>query len=429
MITVLGMRRDGWVIRTAGIIAVGDEVLLGEVVNTNGAYLASRLKVYGVSTTVQTIVGDSYPAILDALSHTTESCDLVVTVGGLGPTQDDITAEAVAKFVGCSLHEDVDLAREIEDRHSRQPGWRQSVDKQAQVLDGATIWRNLVGTAPGQMILWQGHHIALLPGPPREFKSLVASGLEPWLRAHTSTTLIRDTYTVFDMGESTVAYYLAPLLSGSHPETGIYASPGRIDVRFEDHGAAGMMDTIANRRAAAWARGLLPNAMYRLRGQSRTEHIMDALRVRGLTLATMESLTGGLLADRFIAIPGASSCVTGGIIAYTDAIKERYGVPSSVLNHHGAVSAAAAEAMALSICQQTQANIGLATTGYAGPDGGDPKNPIGTYYVCLAANGKTKVIRREVHSDREGVRQAAVETAISLLWEHLGLPVELDPGN
>ncbi len=424
------MRRDGLVIRTAGIIAVGDEVLMGEVVNTNGAYLASRLKTLGVSTVIQTIVGDSRSAILDALDHASQFCDLIVTIGGLGPTQDDVTVAVISEFVGRGLHQDPDVARDIEERHSRNPGWQNSVAKQAQIVEGAHVWHNAAGTAPGQMISWKHGYIVLLPGPPREFQALVESRLEPWLMGHTSTTLIRDTYTIFNMGESTVAHYLAPLLSGEHPKTGIYASPGRVDIRFEDHGRPGTSDTIANRRAAAWARGQLPVPMYRLHGTDRALYLVGILRERNLTVAAMESLTGGLLMDRLIAVPGASFCVAGGIVAYTDTIKERFGVSSETLRSFGAVSQETVEQMAVAVGLRMGADVGLATTGYAGPDGGDPSNPVGTYYVCLAdRNGKTVAIRREVHSDRQGVRQAAVETALSLLWQYLNLPLELHHEN
>ncbi len=413
-------------IRTVGIIAVGNEVLVGEVVNTNGAYIASRLSAYGVSPTIQMVVGDSREPLLAALNVAATQCDLVITIGGLGPTQDDLTVATVGEFVDSRLIQDVKLTQTIQARHSRQPGWEASVAKQAMIIEGAQVWPNSAGTAPGQLITGKSCSIVLLPGPPREFRALVHEGLEPWLSTQATSTLVRDTYTVFEMGESTVAHYLAPLLTGQHPRTGIYASPGRIDVRFEDMGPPGAYSTVTTRRAAAWARGLLPQRFYRLAGRERSTCLLEAMGDQGLTLSTMESLTGGLVADRFISQPGASAIVLGGIIAYTDALKVREGIPLSLLNEHGVVSSEVARAMARSVRHKTGSDLGIATTGYAGPTGGDACHPIGTYYVAIDGPHGVMDRSRQVHSNRQGVRLAAVETALTLLWEYLDLPLEIE---
>lgn len=413
-------------IRTVGIIAVGNEVLVGEVINTNGAYLASRLSAYGASPTIQMVVGDAREPLLNALKVATTQCDLVITIGGLGPTHDDMTVATVAEFVGSRLIQDVELTQAIAARHSRQPGWEASVTKQSMIIEGARVWPNSVGTAPGQLVSGKFGAIVLLPGPPRELKAVVHESLEPWIQDHTEGTIVRDTYTVFDMGESNVAHYLAPLLIGQHPRTGIYASPGRIDVRFEDIAPAGSRSTVSTRRAAAWARGLLPQRFYRLAEKDRAAYLLTALESQHLRVATMESLTGGLVADRFISQPGASTTVLGGVIAYTDAIKIKAGVPQTLLREHGAVSAAVARAMAEAIRRETGADLGIATTGYAGPTGGDKENPVGTYYVALDGPHGLTERHRQAHSNRHGVRLAAVETALTLLWEYLDLPLELE---
>ncbi len=413
-------------IRTVGIIAVGNEVLVGEVINTNGAYVASRLSAYGVSPIMQMVVGDSREPLLNALTVAATQCDLVITIGGLGPTQDDMTVATVGEFVGSRLIQDIELTQAIAARHSRQPGWEASVTKQGMVIEGAQVWPNSAGTAPGQLVIGKSCTLVLLPGPPREFKALVSESLEPWLKTQTDRTVVRDTYTVFDMGESTVAHYLAPLLTGQHPRTGIYASPGRIDIRFEDNGPWSSRSTVTTRRAAAWARGLLPQAFYRLAGKDRGAYLLDALQAKGLTLATMESLTGGLVADRFISHPGASESLVGGVIAYTDALKVKAGISESLLEKHGAVSAEVAGAMAQAIRRETGSDLGIATTGYAGPTGGDAQHPIGTYYVAIDGPMGIMERSRQVHSNRQGVRTAAVETALSLLWEYLELPLEIE---
>ncbi len=413
-------------IRTVGIIAVGNEVLVGEVINTNGAYLATRLSAYGASPTIQMVVGDAREPLFNALKVATTQCDLVITIGGLGPTHDDITVATVAEYVGSRLIQDVELTQAIRARHSRQPGWEASVTKQSMIIEGAQVWPNSAGTAPGQLVMRKSGAIVLLPGPPRELKAVVQEALEPWLRDQTDGALVRDTYTVFDMGESTVAHYLAPLLTGQHPRTGIYASPGRIDVRFEDVGLGGARSTVATRRAAAWARGLLPQRFYRLAEKDRAAYLLLALESQHLTVATMESLTGGLVADRFISQPGASTTVLGGVIAYTDAMKIKAGVPQSLLQEHGAVSAEVAREMAHAIKRGTGADLGIATTGYAGPAGGDPEHPVGTYYVALDGPNGLMERHRQARSNRYGVRLAAVETALTLLWEYLDLPLELE---
>lgn len=426
MINALGMRRDGWVIRTVGIVAVGNEVLVGEVINTNGAYLASRLSAYGASPTLQMVVGDAREPLLNALKVATTQCDLVITIGGLGPTHDDMTVATVAEFVGSHLIQDVELTQAIRARHSRQPGWEASVTKQSMIIEGAQVWPNSAGTAPGQLVTGTFGAIVLLPGPPRELKAVVHESLEPWMREQTGRAVVRDTYTVFDMGESTVAHYLAPLLTGQHPRTGIYASPGRIDVRFEDIAPAGARSTVATRRAAAWARGLLPQKFYRLADKDRAAYLLFALESQHLTVATMESITGGLVADRFISEPGASTTLIGGVIAYTDAIKIQAGVSETLLRDCGAVSREVARAMAEAITRETGADLGIATTGYAGPTGGDQANPIGTYYVAINGPKGLTERHRQAHSNRNGVRLAAVETALTLLWEYLDLPLEIE---
>ncbi len=408
--------------KLAGLVAVGDEVLTGEVINSNTAWLAQQLVSVGIHIHAQIVVGDNADIIGQTLANLHDACDLVIVTGGLGPTADDITKQAIAEYYHRDIVADHETAQYILARHGRNAGWQESVARQAAVVAGSVVWQNPAGQAPGELIQEPHRVTVVLPGPPREMQAVAVRHLLPWLRASQGhEQLVRVSLSSFDRGESTLAHDLAPLLEGQHPPMGIYAKPGRVDIRFGSR-ANSPHDRILSERAIAWAHGHIRGTLYRLAGADRAQVIIQTLCSRGQTCSMMESLTGGLLASTLIGVPGASGCVAGGSVAYTDRIKIYNGVDPDILNQYGAVSEQCAMQMALAIREHYSTDWGVSTTGYAGPGGGDANNPVGTFFTAVAGPTGVQGRRRTIHVDRLGVREAAVELALTQLWEMLELP-------
>lgn len=411
-------------IQTAQIVAVGDEVLWGETVNTNAAWMANFLKSFGVRPTSHMVVADNTVAIGQAVRQALRAADLTVVIGGLGPTPDDRTLDAISEALERRLLLDAATLEHIQRRHSPSAGWRESAGRQARVLDGALVWENPRGQAPGQLIESASWSLVVLPGPPREMQGIAERWMGRWLTGKTPGPVMRDTYSVFDLGESAVAQHLTPLLGGDHPRAGIYAQPGRVDIRIETRDTD--FERVLRERSRVWILSRVPVAVFELGTTSREEFLVSWLKARQLTLAAMESLTGGLLLATLIAPPGASGAIKGGVVAYTDEMKERYGVKRTVLADSGAVSEACVGAMAAAIRERSGAAIGVATTGYAGPDGGDGHHPVGSFYVAATDGTELVVRQRYAPLERLAVQQIAVQTAISAVWELLKLPTILN---
>lgn len=410
--------------RSGAIIAVGDEVLSGEIVNRNGAELARRLQAQGVRTVFQATVGDDVPAIQGAIDLARARADLVVVSGGLGPTHDDRTTEAVASMLGESLRLDGATYARLTARPGARPGREASIRKQSTVVESATVWANPVGTAPAQLIHCEPNWIVLLPGPPRELAALAETWLQPWLREirGEAERYRRDTLVSYAQGESEVFRELGQVCYGLHPRVGLYARPGVVEIRLEGPEDVGTA-SLNNLRAAAWMRARTQSRLYRGLdgGKNRETVLIEALRDRGARLAAIESLTGGLVTARLTEVPGASECVRGGIVAYTKEAKIEAGVAPAVIAAHGEVSAETAKAMSRAARSRFSAEFGLATTGFAGPGGGTAADPVGTFYVAVDNGEEVRVKRRQIVSDRAGVRQAVVELSLTALWEALEL--------
>lgn len=409
-------------IRTAAIVAIGDEVLHGEVVNGNAAWLAEALGNLGVSVVRHSVVGDDLQGIVDAVVAALSGADLLVLSGGLGPTHDDRTSEAVAELAQVPLIVDEEEVERIRARHSATRGREPSVIKQATVVRGARLLENRRGTAPGQLVRYRDHWLALLPGPPRELQAVFEDGVAPWIREN-RTGLVgyrRDTLVTYESGESQLYHRLQQLARGQHPLVGIYARPGAVEFRMQgpEDVPAGSLNTL---RATAWAEANSPSKLYSGPREPRVNTIIRALIERGLRIAAMESLTGGLFTAGLTSVPGSSQCVEGGVIAYTEEAKQAHGVDRRVIDRYGMVSAQCAKAMAVAVRSRFGADIGVATTGFAGPDGGTEANPVGTFFVAVDNGVTVDIRRRHLSSERVAVRQAVVELAITALWELLEL--------
>lgn len=405
---------------TARVITVGDEILTGEILNTNSQYLAQNLMACGIRPVSHLTVADNVIDVSRAITKDMDYAGLTIITGGLGSTPDDVTREAVADATGYRLYMDQAIREHIANQHSFGDGTEESIDRQSRVLESAIVWNNEVGTAPGMRIRVHDHWIVLLPGPPRELRFLAENYLWPWLKSESSAAIIRDTYVIYNVPEPVVSYHLKNILRGQHPSLGIYTKPGRVELRFE--AANTMAGQVLINRAVSWARAHSPALVYYFGEKSREEVLIDALIAQQAQIAAMESLTGGWLMSRLISVPGASSCVSGGTIAYSNEAKIQAGVPQSILEEFGAVSAQCAEQMARAIANSSHAQIGISTTGFAGPSGGTESEPIGTFYVAGVRESRCIIHRLNwAHSDRQSVREAAVEGALTVISELLNI--------
>jgi len=404
------------------VVAVGDELLLGRTVDTNGAWLGRALAELGVPVLRKATVGDDDGAIRTALDAALRDADVVILSGGLGPTEDDRTRDAVAGHLGLPLEMDEEILAALTDRYLKRgyealpPANR----RQAQVPRGARVLANPVGTAPGLVLDVGGSLVALLPGVPRELKALfpavadqIRRALGPRLRPVRLTTV----HTT-GIPESVLAPRVDEALQGApHPlEVAFLPDLVGVDVRLT------VRDLPLEEADAILAEGrrLLDPvvAPYLVPGASgdMAVAVLEALQARGWTLGLAESCTGGLVAKRLTDVPGASSVVAGGVVAYSNEAKEDLlGVPPELIRDPGAVSEPVALAMARGAVRVFRAPCGIGITGVAGPGGGSPDKPVGTVFIAVVA-GKAEAVEKSVFpGDRDGVRIRAAQSALALL--------------
>ncbi|HZR94581.1 MAG TPA: CinA family nicotinamide mononucleotide deamidase-related protein [Gaiellaceae bacterium] len=409
---------------TAVVVVTGSELVRGERTDLNGPFLASEALRLGLEPIRVAIVGDA-PAELEAtLRAALADGDAVLVSGGLGPTHDDRTVELVARALGVGLHVDSELESQIEavsraaavrlrrDYADFAPG----VTKQATVPDGA-ISLGLAGTAPGLLVPREGDRVAVvLPGPPSELRRLWPNALEqPAFRALLARTVPpeRRVRRLFGVSESAVARALDQAGGdGDGVEVTICARDFEIHVDLVvEPGAEARADALEQRFFAP-----LEDYLYGHDERGVEEHVLDLCRARGLTLATAESCTGGLVAARLTSVPGSSDVVLGGVVAYANEVKEReLGVPADVLAEHGAVSAEVAAALARGARERLGADVAVSVTGVAGPGGGTPEKPVGLVY--LHAEGPDGSLAREFDfpGDRASIRARSVVIALHLV--------------
>lgn len=413
----------------AAIVAVGSELLSTDRLDTNSLRITERLERRGVALVAKSVIGDDEPALEAELRLRLAECELVVVTGGLGPTADDVTREAAAAALGRRLAEDPEVWRTIEERFAsfgRAPSPNNR--KQAEVIEGATVLRNRRGTAPGLRLEDGRATLFLFPGVPHELDALLERELEPWLAERAGEVAIETvTIRVALRPESEVDRALAPAYDefGRTPIT-VLASPGEVRVRLS---ATGPLPARHARLAAMRARAmeLLGDSAYGEGADASLEATVGILLAeRGWTLATAESCTGGMIAERLTRVPGSSAWFPGGLVAYANGVKvEGLGVPEALLAEHGAVSEPAARAMAEGARRRFGADLAVAVSGIAGPGGGSAEKPVGTVHLAVAGPGGETVHRHiRFPGDRERVRVFAAASALELVRRRLlGLPL------
>jgi nicotinamide-nucleotide amidase len=411
----------------AEIIAVGSEMLTPFRMDTNSLYVTEQLNLLGVDVVFKSIVGDDLRRLVAAAQHGLFRSDILIFSGGLGPTEDDLTREAVAEALGLSLRRDPEILNRIEQRFAER-GWTMASNnaKQADVLDGATVLPNPNGTAPGQWLSGQfdgrEHIIVLLPGPPHELKALFENEVRERLRAKVPpASLAIRTLKIAMLGESTVDARVAPIYKRyADVETTILAGAGEIELHFKTR--APTLDAAQRRvdEVAGVVEDELDDAVYSRNGESLEQIVGYWLQMRNATVAVAESCTGGLLAERLTSISGSSRYFLGGAVVYSNALKtELAGVPTEMIDRHGAVSREVAAALAEGIRYRCESTLGVGITGVAGPNGGTPEKPVGLVFHAVASDRGTEVVHRNFPGDRKRIRRFASTMALDMLRKKL----------
>jgi len=408
----------------AEIIAVGTELLGSDKVDTNSLFLADCLASLGLELRAKTVIGDNRQELADLVRRALERVDLLIITGGLGPTDDDVTREAVADALGVGLIEDPVLVEQVSQRFARRGLRMPDVNRrQALVLQGGAVLENPKGTAPGQMFDRDGQVLLLFPGPPREMRPMMETAMSTVLAARVGKErLYRAALFVTGRGESHVEEVAQPIysawLAASPPiETTVLAAPGQIELHLVTRSA----DAKAAVRALSRARDELVDALgpdvFSVDGRSMEEIVGQLLRDSGLTIAAAESCTGGLMMSRLTDVPGSSAYVAGGVVVYSNDLKTSLaGVDPSLMAAHGAVSEPVALALAEGVRARSTASIGVGITGIAGPSGGTPEKPVGTVAIAVAGpRGTSRVHTFALFGTRTQIKFGAAQSALNLV--------------
>lgn len=407
----------------AEIISVGTELLLGQIVDTNAATIARELAELGIDVYFKQTVGDNPQRIQDAVRLAMGRADIILMTGGLGPTEDDLTVEAVAAALGDELVHDPEVAAQIA-RFFRTRGRvpPDTVYKQALVPRRARVMPNTRGTAPGVHVEHDGRMIFIMPGVPFEMDGMLRGDVIPYLRERTADTVIRSVVLrVTGEGESAVETRITDLIRGTAPTIAPYAKLGEVHLRITAKGSPlEVAEHLA--RGEAQIRERLGELVYGVDDETLEEVVGRLLTSRKLTIAVAESCTGGLLAQRLTTVPGSSAYFVEGVVAYSNEAKvDLLGVDRGLLSARGAVSAEVAAAMATGIRTRAQTDLGVSITGIAGPTGGTLEKPVGLIFIGLTHSGG--VVHRRVtfgaEPGRQGIRHLAAQAALNLIRLHL----------
>lgn len=402
----------------AEILAVGTELLMGQIANTNAQYISRRLAELGINVYFHSVVGDNPARLEETLKKALVRSDIVITTGGLGPTKDDLTKETIAKMMNRKLvfhAETMELIREYFMRKHKQVV--QSNEKQAYLPENSIIIPNPNGTAPGCIIEEDGKLVIMLPGPPKEMQPMFDQTIFAFLREKTGLVLISRMLKVFGIGESELETRLMDLIDNQdNPTIAPYVSQGEVTVRVTARCATKEEAERLLAPVVEEIEGRLGEMVYNHDGQSLEQVVFDLMRQHGHVLVTAESCTGGLLAEKITSLPGASTVFQRGYVTYSNQAKmEDLGVSESTLNAYGAVSRETALEMVQGVIRKTGATVGVAITGIAGPDGGTAEKPVGLVYIAAAVGDKVHCRGYELSGSRERIRNDACMRALDMI--------------
>jgi len=404
------------------LLTIGDELLLGFTIDTNAAHIARALASLGVEIVRRGTVGDRAEDIASGVREALERSGAVITTGGLGPTSDDRTREAIAALFGRALRKDEAVMADVAARFSKLGAKMPAMNvNQAMIPEGARVLRNRHGTAPG---IWledaRGRWCVMLPGVPREMRGLLKDELLPILAERAGkepNVILSRALRTTGIGESALAEQLGDLAHGVDGlPLAFLPSWSGVDLRLTSSGRPAPDAERALSAAAAKLRRPVERYVYGEDEADLAAVVLELCRGKKLSVATAESCTGGLVGARLTAIPGSSEVYLGGIISYANAMKEtELNVPAALLHEHGAVSEPVARAMADGICARVGADVGIAITGIAGPDGGTAEKPVGTIWMAVHVKGETRAVTRKFLGDREEIRLRASQGALDMV--------------
>jgi nicotinamide-nucleotide amidase len=400
----------------AEIISIGTELLLGEIVDTNSAYIASRLPAVGIDVYYQHTVGDNMGRLVETLGRAWERNDIVFTTGGLGPTEDDLTREAIAQVLDEEPRVDPDLEAWIRSIFARRQGAMPERNiKQAWLIPSARALPNPRGTAPGWWVERDDKIIIAMPGPPAEMTRMWENEVVPELkRRNPGVVLVTRTIKTSGIGEGSVDEMLSPLLKSTNPSIGIYARVDGIHARIAAKAATEEEARELIEPLEEQVRAILGPSIWGYDSDTFESKVGEMLAEQGLTLAVMESCTGGLLADTLTNVAGSSRYFRGGIVAYATDVKESMGVDAEVVREHGVISVDTAIAMAAAARERLRADFGVGITGVAGPDPQDDA-PVGQVHIAVDDGRAPQTTSYVFAQSREAIKRRAVTQALHLL--------------
>jgi len=409
---------------TAEIIAIGSELLLPDRSDTNSLWLTDQLNRVGIDVRLKTIVGDDDARLEEVVKDAVKRSRVVITTGGLGPTEDDITRKVVARALNRRLSLDEQVLEEIRARF-RSFGIANMPERnsrQAMVITGASVLPNPNGTAPGLYLQHEGCEVVLMPGPPREMKPMFENHVLPRIsNLGGETCFCTRVLRIAGMGESAVDEKIAPIYTRyENPQTTILFNSSEIEIHLRAHGrsevdAETLLDDLSLKIEHE-----LGNAAFSFRGETMEEVIGRRLAMTEFTLAVAESCTGGLIAQRLTSVPGSSKYFMESCVTYSNESKVRLvGVDKKLIKEFGAVSQQVARDMARGVRHRAKTDFGLAVTGIAGPGGGTPEKPVGLVYIALADDAHTEHRKLTIPGDRELVRWRASQAALDMLRRRL----------
>ncbi len=382
------------------ILAVGTELLFGQTVNTNAAYLSEKLNLMGFDVMYHFVVGDNPARLKEKLADAFTDTDLVILTGGLGPTQDDLTKEMVAEYMGAEMHLDERVVADLNAIFAKRGGnMPENNMKQAYLPDGCTPFYNASGTAPGFALEKDGKVAICLPGPPREMKWLFENGVRDYLEKFMEKKMVYRVIRTIGIGESDLEMLLMPLINGqTDPTIATYAKEGECTLRVasqrdSEEEASAAVDEMTER-----VRKLAGEYIYSLENEELNEVVVRILKEKCLTIASSESCTGGMFAAAITDVPGASDVISSSYVTYSNESKiKELGVPAETIERFGVVSKETAEAMAAGTKKRSGADIAISITGFAGPES-DPGHEAGEAYIGYAVGDIKGHI--EIHTSR-----------------------------
>lgn len=408
----------------AEIISVGTELLLGEIVDTNASYLSRKLAEIGIDVYYRHTVGDNLSRLKEVLFSALARADIVLLTGGLGPTEDDLTREAIAAVTGRPLVRIPASEQRLREFFAaRQRPLAESNLKQAEAPEGAVHLENVCGTAPGIFMRWNGKLIFAAPGPPPELREMMERSILPILRQEMGEN--RQLYTrsllVTDLGESLVAEMIKEIIEQqSDPTIALYASPAVVRIRLATKAADEREAQAQFAPVEAHIRQKLGQHIFGVDEETMASVVGRLLREQHATLAIAESCTGGLIASKITDVPGASDYFLAGVVSYANEAKiGLLGVPEEIIRQYGAVSEECARAMAEGVRRVSGADYAVATTGIAGPTGGTTEKPVGLVYIAVSDTKGTIVQKHFWPGTREQFKQRVSEMALGMLRKRI----------